>query len=80
MPKKAAPKKKAASKQSRKAVTPDTETEGRESLQFKQKLSNSVATTTVYDAGANTGDDGGGVSEALSSGASAISMAQTHPK
>ena len=34
----------------------------------------------MYDAGANTGDDGGGVSEASSSGASAISMAQTHPK
>ena len=47
MPKKAAPKKKAASKQSRKAVTPDTETEGREGLQLKkQKLSDSVATTT----------------------------------
>ena len=47
MPKKAAPKKKAASKQSWKAVTPDTETEGREGLQLKkQKLSDSVATTT----------------------------------
>ena len=34
MPQKAAPKKKAASKQSWKAVTPDTETEGREDRAF----------------------------------------------
>ena len=32
------------------AVAPDTETEGREGLQFKkQKLSDSVATTTAID-------------------------------
>ena len=49
------------------------EIEGREGLQFKkQKLSDSVATTTANDAGANTGDDGGGVGEASSSGACAI--------
>ena len=47
-------------------VASNTETEGREGLQFKkQKLSDSVAATTA-NAGANTGDDGGGVDEASS--------------